>query len=310
VIAYRSWTARETSASLRPILLTGTTYESSDGLPATPGERQDSRRQSPVAQNEGLVFRGVSKSFDTKAGESTVLSGFDLTVERGQFVTLIGPSGCGKSTLLRLAAGLMEADAGEVSVFGQDVKSACETKQIGFVSQSPALLPWRSVLDNVRLPLQVNRKGGSRSFPLRSPEEILQVVGLGEALQKRPAQLSGGMQQRVSIARAFAFEPSLLLMDEPFAALDEFTREVLRLELLRLWSARNMTVVFVTHSVAEAVMLSDLVVVLSSAPARTVATIPITLSRPRDESVDLTEEFGEFERRIRAELRRGWQHGQ
>ena len=309
MIADHSWTVCDSSSTLTPIVPTSTTHASPDGGPFGPGERREPPAPSTTERGEGLVFRGVSKSFDTSHGESTVLSDFDLTVERGQFVTLIGPSGCGKSTLLRLAAGLMEADEGEVSVFGQSVRSACDAKQIGFVSQSPALFPWRTVLDNVRLPLQVNRKGGRRSFPLRPPEEILEVVGLGDALHKRPGQLSGGMQQRASIARAFAFEPSLLLMDEPFAALDEFTREVLRFELLRLWSARNMTVVFVTHSVSEAVMLSDVVVVLSSAPARTLSAVPITLSRPRDESVDLTEEFGEFERTIRAELRQGWRHG-
>jgi NitT/TauT family transport system ATP-binding protein len=285
VIADQSWTVCESSATLTRNVLTFTTHASPDGQPSGPGERHAVTSLSSTEQSEGLVFRGVSKSFDTSHGESTVLSDFDLTVERGQFVTLIGPSGCGKSTLLRLAAGLMEADEGAVSVFGQSVKSACDTKQIGFVSQSPALFLWRSVLDNVRLPLEVNRKGGRRSFPLRPPEDVLEVVGLGDALHKRPGQLSGGMQQRVSIARAFAFEPSLLLMDEPFSALDEFTREVLRFELLRLWSVRNMTVV------------------------RIVATVPITLSRPRDQSVDLTEEFGEFERTVRAELRQGWRHG-
>lgn len=261
------------------------------------------------AAASGLVFRGISKAFDAQGAVTKVLADVDLTIERGQFVTLIGPSGCGKSTLLRIAAGLIEADEGSVSVFGQDVRSACDAKQIGFVSQSPALLPWRTVLDNVRLPLQVNRKGSQGLRALRSPEEILATVGLADALDKRPAQLSGGMQQRVSIARAFAFDPTLLLMDEPFAALDEFTREVMRFELLRLWSAHHKTVMFVTHSVTEAVLLSDVVVVMSSAPGRILSVVPIPLARPRDEFVDLTEEFRELERTVRMELRGGWRHG-
>jgi NitT/TauT family transport system ATP-binding protein len=264
---------------------------------------------SAEAVQSGVVFRGVSKKYGEPGRSKFALRNVDLVVERGRFVTLIGPSGCGKSTLLRIAAGLVDADSGDVSIFGQSVTSATAAKQVGFVSQSPALLPWRSVLDNVRLPLQVNRRADVTSRKLRAPEEILAMVGLGDVLEKRPAQLSGGMQQRVSIARAFAFDPEVLLMDEPFSALDEFTREVMRFELLRLWSTDYKTVLFVTHSVAEAVLLSDLVVVMSASPGEIRSVIPVELPRPREEFIDLTTEFRKLERQVRMDLKRGWRHG-
>jgi NitT/TauT family transport system ATP-binding protein len=255
---------------------------------------------------EGLIFERVSKTFGAPRNRTTVLSDVTLAVRRGEFVTLIGPSGCGKSTLLRIASGLEEADAGQVTIFGETVTEATRAKRIGLVPQLPALLPWRTVLDNVRLPLQVNQRG--RSTPSRDPVEILQVVGLGDVLQRRPHELSGGMQQRVAIARAFAFDPSVLIMDESFSALDEFTREVLRRELLELWQRDQKTVLFVTHSVTEAVLLSNAVVVMAARPGRIRAVVPVDLPRPRPEDVELSDEFVEIERRVRAELRGGWRH--
>lgn len=254
----------------------------------------------------GLALRNVSKVYRSGGLATAALEDVEFTVERGQFATLIGPSGCGKSTVLRIVAGLVEADDGEVAIFGESVREACARKHIGYVPQSAALLPWRTVLDNVRLPLQVNRgAGGNGADAARDPVEILTAFGLGGVLDRRPSQLSGGMAQRVAIARAFAFDPPVLLMDEPFSSLDELTREVLRHELLELWSAHRTTVLFVTHSVAEAVLLSDVVLVMSPQPGRIRAAVPIDIPRPRGEFVELSDEFRDLERQVRIGLRVG-----
>jgi NitT/TauT family transport system ATP-binding protein len=236
-------------------------------------------------------------------------------------VTLIGPSGCGKSTLLRIVAGLLEPDRGTVEIFGRTPRQATTDKQIGYVPQSPALLPWRTAIGNVRLPLQVNRgadrrraardaaarsRSGERGAAATTTDEavaLLRDVGLGDALHKYPAEMSGGMQQRVAIARAFALAPPLLVMDEPFSALDELTRESLRHQLLELWHAHQTTVLFVTHSVAEAVTLSDTVVVMSPHPGRVAGTVPIGLGRPRPEGIEDTPPFHEAEAALRHLLR-------
>jgi NitT/TauT family transport system ATP-binding protein len=255
----------------------------------------------------------VSKDFTGRAGwrrpatRTPALRQVDLEVAAGSFVSLIGPSGCGKSTLLRIVAGLVAPDAGRVSILGRSPEDACADKQIGLVPQSPALLPWRSVLDNVKLPLQVNasvgpvRSGG----PVLDPVALLGSVGLGAVLDRRPAQLSGGMQQRVAIARAFVFGAPILLMDEPFSALDELTRETLRLQLLELWQLHRKTVLFVTHSVAEAVTLSDRVVVMTPGPGRITADVEVDLPRPRGEGLELSDAFVRVEATVRAALRRG-----
>jgi NitT/TauT family transport system ATP-binding protein len=245
----------------------------------------------------------VSKAYRRGPGDVTVLADLDLTVTRGEFVTVIGPSGCGKTTMLRLAAGLTQPDDGEVTLFGQPVARAVAAKQIGFVPQSPALLPWRTVLDNVLLPLQVNRRNSPAHGP--DPLALLAMLGLGEVAHQLPAELSGGMQQRVAIARAFVFDPPVLLMDEPFAAVDELTRETLRHELLTAWQQSGKTVLFVTHSVAEAVALSDRVVVMSAVRHGVERVIDIPLSRPRNDLVETTPEFQALERELRLELRSG-----
>jgi NitT/TauT family transport system ATP-binding protein len=258
-------------------------------------------------ERSGLVVRNVSKTFGSGTGGTVALDDVSLTVEKGQFVTLIGPSGCGKSTILRVVAGLVDADRGTVSIFGETVKKAAAAKHIGFVPQSPALLPWRTVVDNVRLPLQVNKRADrSSDRRRRDPKEVLELFGLGKVLDRHPRQLSGGMQQRVAIARAFVFDPSILLMDEPFSALDELTREVQRFELLKVWQADQKTVLFVTHSVAEAVALSDFIVVMSSQPGRIRTVIPVPLARPRGELIETMDDFHEVEQQVRAELRGGW----
>jgi NitT/TauT family transport system ATP-binding protein len=242
----------------------------------------------------------VTKSY---AGAKTrALEELSLDVAPGQFVTIIGPSGCGKSTLLRIIAGLDQQDSGGVLIFGESVDVARANKHIGYVPQSLALLPWRTVLDNVRLPLQIGSKVNPREGD-RDPEEILRAFGLGHVLESYPIELSGGMRQRVAIARAFAFSPAVLLMDEPFSSLDEMTGELLRHELLNLWQANQTTVVFVTHSVTEAVLLSDVVVVLSPSPGKIREVVPIDLPRPRNEGVETTQKFSDLERRVRLALR-------
>ncbi len=244
----------------------------------------------------------MSKVFGDGPRRTEALRDISLEVPRGRFTTLIGPSGCGKSTLLRVVAGLTGADEGSVSIFGEGVAVARRAKHIGYVPQSPALLPWRSVLGNVRFPLEVNRRA-PRAGPSRLPEAILEAMGLGAVLQRRPEELSGGMQQRVAIARAFAFDPALLLMDEPFSALDELTREALRHQLLALWQEDQKTVLFVTHSVTEAVVLSDDVVVLSARPGSVHAVIPIPLARGASAREEGSEPVQALERAVRAALR-------
>jgi NitT/TauT family transport system ATP-binding protein len=257
---------------------------------------------------EAVVVDHVSKSFGQGARRVLALDGISLSVERGAFVTVIGPSGCGKTTLLRIVGGLIGIDSGMVSIFGEPVARAIEAKRIGFVPQSPALLPWRTVLENVRLPLEVNKRArrGDDDRANVDPVAVLESLGLGDVLDRRPGQLSGGMQQRVAIARAFVFDPPILLMDEPFAAVDELTREQLRHELLSIWQANKKTVVFVTHSIAEAITLSDVVVVMSPHPGTVQRTIPVDLPRPRGDFIETTPAFHELEREVRMEIRAGW----
>jgi NitT/TauT family transport system ATP-binding protein len=224
----------------------------------------------------------VGKVYPGRSGEVTALTGVDLTVGRGEFLSLLGPSGCGKTTLLRLVSGLEAVSTGTVRVDGRTPEEARRAKQFGFVPQTPALLPWRTVADNVRLLTEVNRRG-ARNTPLleRQTDELLAEVGLAGFRKAYPNELSGGMQQRVSLVRAFALDAPVLLMDEPFAALDEITREEMRLLLLRLWERSGATVVFVTHSVPEAAFLSDRVVVMAPRPGRVVDVVPVDLPRPR-----------------------------
>ena len=247
------------------------------------------------------MLANVSHAFGGGERRVEALRDCSLSVARGEFVALIGPSGCGKSTVLRLAAGLLTADAGEVTIFGEDPASARREKRIGYVPQSPALLPWRSVLANVAFPHEVNRRAPART--VRAPEEVLGALGLGDVLHRHPAELSGGMQQRVAIARAFSFGPDVLLMDEPFSAVDEMTRETLRHELLALWQADRRTVLFVTHSVTEAVVLADRILVLSQRPGRVHAEVPVDLERPRAGELEGSPEVAVVEREVRRALR-------
>jgi NitT/TauT family transport system ATP-binding protein len=260
----------------------------------------------------------VRRAYGLGPSATVALDDVHLTVRPGRFVSLIGPSGCGKSTLLRLVAGLEQPDRGDVRVHGVTPAKACAAKMIGLVPQSPALLPWMSVLRNVALPQKINRGAAKRreriaGFTERetapaAPDmrELLVKAGLGEAMHKLPAQLSGGMQQRVAIVRAFGLRPDVLVMDEPFSALDEFTRESLQDQLLDLWDELKTTVLFVTHSVSEAVRLSDTVVVMAPNPGRIVETIEVDLPRPRGERLFGERRFHEYEVLIRDRLRRAW----
>jgi NitT/TauT family transport system ATP-binding protein len=250
----------------------------------------------------GVQVANVSKSFGTDSERTTVLDNVSMTINKGEFVSVIGPSGCGKSTLLKVIAGLIKADDGVVTVDGNTVTAATKDKLIGLVPQSPALLPWRTVLDNVSLPLTVNRRGNA-GRKMRDPKELLSSFGLGQALEKYPAQLSGGMQQRAAIARAFVFDPSVLLMDEPFSALDEMNRDSQRLGLLEFWQSNRKTVLFVTHSVPEAIMLSDRIIVMAAHPGRIAEVIDVNLPRPRDADVYATDEFRDLEGAVRFTLR-------
>jgi NitT/TauT family transport system ATP-binding protein len=250
----------------------------------------------------GVRISGVTKSYGAEGARTVVLDDVDLTIRMGEFVSVIGPSGCGKSTLLKVVAGLIDADVGTVTVDGSSIATAAQDKMVGLVPQSPALLPWRTVLDNVTLPIAVNRQANAGKT-LRDPREILERFGLGHAIDKYPSQLSGGMQQRVAIARAFVFDPSVLLMDEPFSALDEMNRDQQRLGLLDFWQSNRKAVLFVTHSVPEAIMLSDRIVVMAAHPGRIAEIIDVDLPRPRDADVYATDEFRDLEGRVRATLR-------
>ncbi len=225
------------------------------------------------------------------------LDGINLTVPRGSFVSLIGPSGCGKSTLLRLVAGILEPTSGTVRVEGGSPAAAQRAHRFGFVFQDPALLPWRCVQDNVELLAELI---GQQPAQRRARSlELLALVGLDGRERLRPAQLSGGMRQRVSIARALAIEPSILLMDEPFSALDEFQREILNEELLRIWQEQQNSVLFVTHNIEEAVYLSDTVHVMSASPGRIVESIAVDLPRPRTGAMRVMPEFLQLRRHLR-----------
>jgi NitT/TauT family transport system ATP-binding protein len=243
----------------------------------------------------------LSLTFTTADGPEFALQDINLTVNDGDFVSLIGPSGCGKTTLLRVIADLERASAGKVSVNGMAPEQARKARAYGYVFQAPALYPWRTVEQNVGLPLEIMGTADAAARVKRN----LDLVNLGGFEKKFPWQLSGGMQQRVSIARALAVEPKLLLMDEPFGALDEIVRDKLNQQLLELWAATKKTVVFVTHSIPEAVFLSTRIVVMSPRPGRIIDVIETNL--PRDRTLDIRETgaFLKIAQRVREGLKAG-----
>jgi NitT/TauT family transport system ATP-binding protein len=231
----------------------------------------------------------VGKTFETKGGEVVALTGVDLEVAEGEFVSLIGPSGCGKSTLMRLIADLDTATTGSIEVFGKPPTKARVDQEYGIAFQQAGLLPWRTVAGNIALPLELH--GSDRAARAARVAELAELVGLTEFVDRYPDQLSGGMQQRVAIARAFAEHPRLLLMDEPFGALDEMTREYLQGELARIAAETKAAVVFVTHSIPEAVFLSDRVVVMSPRPGRITEIIPTAFRAARDDRLRESKEY-------------------
>jgi NitT/TauT family transport system ATP-binding protein len=247
-----------------------------------------------------VELKGVTKTF---AGGTTALQEIELAIEEGEFISLIGPSGCGKSTLLRVIGDLVQPSAGTVRVNAKTAAQARADRDYGIVFQDAVLYDWRTVARNIALPLELARWNRRRRN--ERVQEMLRLVELGGFERHYPWQLSGGMQQRVSIARALSFDPPLLLMDEPFGALDEMTRERLNLELLRIWETSGSTIVFVTHSIAEAVFLSTRVVVMSPRPGRISGVIEIDLPQPRSAATREEPRFFELVTRVREALHLG-----
>jgi NitT/TauT family transport system ATP-binding protein len=251
-----------------------------------------------------IALHGVSMVFPSAGGPVHALADVNLDVRRGEFISLIGPSGCGKSTLLRLVADVLHPTGGSIEVRGGPPSRARLAREFGFVFQQPGLLLWRDALSNVALPLEVGGWGRRHSPPQR-PEALLDLVGLRGFEGAFPRQLSGGMQQRVAIARALVTGPPILLMDEPFGALDEITRDRLNVELLNIWEATGTTIIFVTHSIPEAIYLSNRVFVFSARPGRVVEEVRIDLPSPRQPSMKDTPEFGRYGAAIRRALAAG-----
>jgi NitT/TauT family transport system ATP-binding protein len=261
-------------------------------------------KPSPPPQasaHEVVSIAGVGKRFGTGTSAVTALDGIDLTIGSGEFVSLIGPSGCGKSTLLRLIGDLTSPTAGQIRVNDKPARQARLDRDYGMVFQAPVLMDWRTIDRNIELPLEI--MGFAKEERARRSADLLRLVELEGFEHKHPWQLSGGMQQRVAIARALAFDPKLLLMDEPFGALDEMTRERMNLELMRIWSRTGTTVVFVTHSIPEAVFLSTRVVVMSARPGRISKIVSIDLPQPRTVETRESERYFELVTTVREALR-------
>ncbi|MEO8543993.1 MAG: ABC transporter ATP-binding protein [Burkholderiaceae bacterium] len=242
-----------------------------------------------------LEVEGLSLVYPTSRGPLAALENLSFTLNRGEFVSLLGPSGCGKSTLLKLATGLLPATTGSISLAGTRVSAP--RPDVGIVFQRPTLLPWKRVIDNVLVP--VHARGEVTAIHRKRATGLLEMVGLERFAEHYPHELSGGMQQRVGIARALLSDPQLLLMDEPFAALDAMTRESMMDELLRIWAGSGKTVLFITHSIPEAVYLSDRVLVMGPRPGRIVDALNVVLPRPRSMDMMASTEFGGYCKHLR-----------
>ena len=266
---------------------------------------------APTPRADSLVsVRDVSMIYRTRdpsgaALETIALQDANLEIKAGEFISLIGPSGCGKTTLLRLLADLIQPTSGTLSIGGKTAQQAREARAYGYVFQAPALFEWRTVQQNVMLPLEI--MGFSKAERVAKAAQMLRLVGLEKFERNYPWQLSGGMQQRASIARALAFDPQLIFMDEPFGALDEITRENLNLELLRLWRETGKTIIFVTHSIPEAVFLSTRIVVMTPRPGKIEKIIDVDLPQPRDFETRESARFFEIATEVRESLKHG--HG-
>ena len=248
--------------------------------------------------NVEIMLKDIGMVYKTNDGRDvTALTGVSLDIQKGEFISLLGPSGCGKTTLLRIIADLLQPTSGEISIDGESPRDARLLKKYGIVFQSPVLYDWRTVKKNIMLPLEIMH------IPKAEREDramkMLDIVGLTEFANHYPNQLSGGMQQRVGIARALAIQPQILLMDEPFSALDEFTKEKLHEDLLRIWAKTNKTIIFVTHNIQEAVFLSSRICVLSPHPGRLSAVIDVDLPRPRTMDIKDTPEFTAYVAKVR-----------
>jgi NitT/TauT family transport system ATP-binding protein len=243
-----------------------------------------------------IVARNLAKRYQTPRGAVHALDDVGFTVGEGELVAIVGPSGCGKSTLLKILAGLLPRTSGEVQLRGTPITGP--RRDIGVVFQSPVLFPWRTVLENVLLPIDVQGLGRERNR--RRALELLDLVGLTDFEHRYPSELSGGMQQRVAITRSLIHDPALLLMDEPFGALDAMTRESMNVELQRIWLARRETILFITHSIPEAVFLADRVIVMTPRPGRIQDVVAVKMPRPRSLDATSTPEFGALVTRIRA----------
>lgn len=253
-----------------------------------------------TAEGKGgrLEAEGLSMVFNAGPDSVTALENASFSCNEGEFITFVGPSGCGKSTLLNIVAGLLQSTDGEVAFNGTPITSP--QAEIGVMFQQPTLFPWRSALDNVILPAEI--KGRDRADAKKRASELLEQVGLGEFASKLPAALSGGMQQRVALCRLLLQDPAVMLLDEPFGALDEFTREEMNRQLLDIWSGTNKTALLVTHNIQEAVFLADRVFVMTPRPGRIAEIIDVDLPRPRDLALTTTPEFQAIVLRIRTIL--------
>jgi len=256
-----------------------------------------------------MSFVQVREASYTYPGPQGVEALRDLTfaVGENEFISVIGPSGCGKSTFLRLVADLLPLTSGQILIAGEPPQAARRKREIGFVFQEAALMPWRSSDKNVRLPLEVLKRDGEGGRSIA--RNLLALVGLRDFAEKRPEELSGGMRQRVSIARSLTYDPRLLLMDEPFGALDQITRDEMNQELLKIWEQKQCTVIFVTHSIAEAIYLSDRVIVLSPRPGQIVEIVDVPMGRPRDAAIKRSPLFFETETKLLGALEGREVHG-
>ena len=250
-----------------------------------------------------IEIKGVTHAYRTPNGPLPVLEDLTLSVPEGEFAAVVGPSGCGKSTLTRLVAGLMKPDTGEVWLHGERVRSPRKT--VGMAFQNPVMLEWRTILENVILPLEIVAPSMPRAQRRARAMELLELVGLAGFENKRPSELSGGMRQRASLCRAIVHRPDVLIMDEPFGALDEIVRDHLNEQLLRLWARTQKTIAFVTHSIPEAVYLSTKIVVMSPRPGRIADVIDSPLPKERPLDIRETPEFLEIAHRVREGLRAG-----
>jgi NitT/TauT family transport system ATP-binding protein len=264
--------------------------------------------EAPLAAVEArtkIALRGVHKAYLTSSGRTIALQNVDLAIAKDEFVALVGPSGCGKSTLLRIVSALIKPSKGNVAIDG--IPISAPSRDVGIVFQQAVLLPWRTVLDNVLLPAEIlgldMRKARERA------QQLLDMVHLTGFEKRLPNELSGGMQQRAAICRALIHSPSVLLMDEPFAALDAMTREELGFELLRIWAIEKKTIIFVTHNIPEAILLADRVVAMSPRPGRISEIVEIALPRPRTLDMQFTQQFKGYSDRARAVIDQG-KHGE